>query len=146
MAKHVFTILCRSVATDMFSQGLTLVEIAENIGMGAPPLSNEQQLIGIPFDWVLVTLLQRSDHDRPEEFSSRVVIVLPNGDVLPGPELKVDLKSGHSARNITKFPALPYRENGLYRFQFQAYVASEWTTMGEFCVPVSTTAIAAESE
>jgi len=145
VARHAFTILCRSVATDTFSTGLTLVEIAESLGLGAPPsVSDKRQVIGLSFDWVLVTLVQRSVPDVHEEFNSRVAIVLPNGDVLPGPELKVDLMTGYSARNITKIPVLPYVGDGLYRFQFQAYVGSDWNTLGEFIVPVAV--VAAENQ
>ncbi len=138
MARHVFTILCRSVTTDVFSNSLSLVDIAEQLGAQQnvlPQFEVDQPAVLGPFDWVLVTALQRSDVAIPEEFKSRVVIALPTGEALPGPESVVDLKSGLAARNLTKIPVLPYRSDGIYRFQFQVLVESTWTVLGEYVVP-----------
>ncbi len=142
MADHVFTLLCRSASTDVFSGALTLTDIAEGLNAEAHvPIDLEAVPGGVAiipgFDWVLVTALQRTNLDVAEELKGRVVIVQPGGQELPGPELTVDLKSSNTTRNITKLPYLPYSGNGVYCFQFQVHVDSAWVILGEHRVSVN---------
>jgi len=89
------------------------------------------------FDWVFVSMLRRTDDAVPENVTGRVTVVLPTGEIQPGPAIAIDLAAGLTSRNITKIPQLPYTIAGVYTFQLQVEVHAQWETLGEYKVNVA---------
>ena len=148
MARCTASLLARSVSVDPFTNTLSAIDIAENLGIGAaeiPAASEEAPNLITPFTWVFVAFFLRDDLAVPEEFTGRLTILSPKGRAFPGPEQRIDLAGATNARSLTVIPSFPYTGNGVYRLRYELRRSDQWLTVSECPVPVTVTTHTAET-
>lgn len=140
MIRCTLSALARSASVDPFTNTISLIDIAENLGIEGlqiPDASEQTPAMIAPFGWVFAVFLSRQSSDIPEEFTGRLMIVSPGGREFPGPSQPIDLVTAANARSLTMIPTFPFTTNGLYRLQYQLQKQGKWELASELLVPVT---------
>lgn len=115
MARHVWSVLCDRVLIDLEQRGqLSMIDVAEKITLdGSIPASDGKVSVHVGLS--LVTDWVRSQANVEEEVKALVEIQAPNGEVVPGSEVTIDLKSQARGQTVGQIDWLPFRGLGEYR-------------------------------
>lgn len=139
MAQHVYSVLCRQVVVDRDGGQVSIHEVIERLIMEVPTeerLKKLEEVGALPVPLQLISWWVRSDYDKPEESSYRIILktpkneehVLKGGDTIPeqGQPTKVvedfhlNLQESTGARRIMRLEGLPrWSGFGLYWFTIE---------------------------
>jgi len=136
--EHIWTIACRLSITDAQSNGITLVDVVEEIGMPRPPAPGA--LIPVPsLSMDVVSLWGRESVDIPEAGHGKISFLSPEGDVLFFQEVAVDLQNMPRTRSILRLLGLPPLRQGRHYFRIELRVNPEdpWVEVARVPVMVN---------
>lgn len=135
MADHVLSVLCRTIATDVFTKTVNILDVADELTMTVPSSAvldpSGVTLIG-GFNWIFVSIVRRSDLAVPEMLNGRVTVVAPNKKEFQGKEIAIDLSTANSNRLQMRFTQLPFCGDGVYRVCLETKEGADWTTLSDF--------------
>ncbi len=137
--EHIWTIACRLSITAAQSNGITLVDVVEEIGMPRPPAPGALiPVLSLSMD--VVTLWGRENVDTPEAGHGRISFLSPDGDALFFQEVAVDLQTAPRARSILRLLGLPPLRQGRHYFRTEQTVSPEnpWVEVARLPVMVNT--------
>lgn len=140
MARHVFSILCRRSITDQGSNLLSVIDVLDGIAVAPRELEQVTQSDAKPalaLDASFVSQFTRSDLDRGEDFSVRVLLTGPGGKKLGSTSAQIDLHKFQNFRMASKFSVLPFIGAGRYEFKVQLQEGKRWRTVS--AVPLAVT-------
>jgi len=118
MPEHIWSVLCYKGCVDQYTNQVSLLDVIE--GIRIQPIREPPQIskvLAMPFPLHLVSSWIRSQLDIPERIQIRAAVIAPDGsEVHQKPWLDGDLESKPRLRSLIRFPSMPYRGPGLYRF------------------------------
>lgn len=135
----LWAVPCRKGIIDKFSNEVSLVDVVEAVeiqdaGSEEPAsftVSTEHAHRVLFGGITLATFLERSRADIPERPLCRVQILSPDNSTVEGPETTLDLKTAKRARYFARFPGIPRKGAGIYKFRVQEKAKSgQWKTIG----------------
>lgn len=131
--EHIWSVLCRSQITDKDRNTLSLIETVEQINF----FSEENNIDGIPAQFVLVSMWWRSNREQPEVGYQRMCITSPTGEIMVATSnLKIDLETSGRARIIINVDGFPYAGDGIYRFLVQYSVGEGDNLVNAASIPL----------
>lgn len=116
MARHIWSVLCNRALLDTQTNQVSLIDVVESLRIRGPRLPSEiDGPVLVSTTLTLVTLWTRSDMATAERMRGRAVVTTPDGQVLPGKTLDVDLHSAPRARAFMRLASLPFKGSGEQR-------------------------------
>lgn len=143
MAKHVWTVLCRSSVVDRETNILSLLDITEHMNMeGSADLFEEakqKESPAVPVEFQLISFWIRSDLSVPETKLLRVYLVAPDAWQSPPVQASINLEGTYLRfRHRLNIGALPLRGPGLYTWCVQLNTHGDsWETVAEIPITVA---------
>ena len=116
MAKNIWTVLCQDFVIDGDSRNLTLFQVLEQMVLVRQPEVADKTPDIIQFNMALVSLWTRSDPNKKESTSSRVLIRSPKGKTIYAYEYPVNLKETMRYRHCMRFASIGFAGFGRYEF------------------------------
>lgn len=141
MARHIWSVLCERVLHDADTQRVSLIDVAEEVGIGGP-LPQEENA-GVRVDLYLVSYWLREDEGVPELGKVRVDVCGPSGaPPLEGVELDVDLREQSRIQSVGRIDVIPLSGAGNYGFRVnhQPKAGSPWTVVADVPLMIKQTA------
>jgi hypothetical protein len=137
MIQHIWSVLCSRALLDKDSNNISLIEVIEQINVGAIPPGD--QLAAIPMPMELVTLWCRAPEDPPTSGRARVVIIGVTGTRTELPPYNIDLATYPRVRNRSRFAGVQYQQLGRMEFVVELQVGDgdEWTPVAKLPVQVA---------
>lgn len=115
--EHLWTIPCQVSTVDQETNGLTLVQILENIQLQVPDFEpDRKEIVQLIMPMHVVTMWQRSQAETEETGEARVTFVSPSGAVLVDQAYEVPLVTSVRYRYTIRFPSIPFDIPGTYSF------------------------------
>jgi hypothetical protein len=117
MAKHIWTVLCKRAITDGETNIVSLIDVIEEISIASNPPIPADKWSAIPFEVVVISLLERSNQDVLEQCELKVEIVSPSGETHPNRMFaSIDLTKTLRVRRLFRINGLPLYGFGAHRF------------------------------
>jgi len=114
MIDHVWTVLCSMVSTAKETNNVSLLNVVEQINLGAQPSEEDS---AIRLDLVLISLWARADPDEPAVGQALFEILDPSGEQLIAVPGTLDLKRFERLRTPVGIEGIKFRGFGRYRFK-----------------------------
>lgn len=131
--RHVVSALCTRVLIDQVTQSVSLIDLIDSVA--GPIDAHSEGAFPLALDFL--TIWMRDDLQRGEASRGRLSLFNATGEAIGTPLVyEVDLTVIQRARNITRFPGLPFRGTGMHRLVVEVeaqdgvwQVAAEWPFM-----------------
>jgi hypothetical protein len=120
--EHVWSVLCQTALESKRTNNVSLIETLERIVFR----SDEADVEGFAIEFAFVTMWYRSDLHVPEEARARLHVVSPEEESLVQADYKVDLTERLRLRHTLYIRGMPYRVDGIYRFNVLLNVGKRW--------------------
>ena len=148
--KHKMAVLCESAIVDAQTNGITLVNLIEQINLESEHENTPQgeEVAMVPFSGTIVVFTERADVDIAESGKGRILFIAPSGKQAHLPGFSIDLSEYPRARSLLHFNGLPYTVNGEYQFivQYENDATSNWETVDTVTLHVYQNAHEEDSE
>lgn len=145
MAKHTYSLLCKSTSIDKATNQLSIFETLDDVSIVVPSNISVNGIQAIPMTAHLVSVWRRDKHDVAETSVGRILIKSPSDEDLGEIPLNIELKKHRLARIILTMTSLPLSKGpGMYFFciQEKSHEESIWRTVAE--IPLFFSMIAEE--
>lgn len=123
--EHVWSVLCKSALEDRRTNNVSLIETLERVVFH----TDEPDVEGFGIELAFVTMWYRSDLNLPEEALARLQLISPQADSLVQADYKVDLTERLRLRHTLYIRGMPYRGDGIYRFNLRLNEGKRWKTV-----------------
>ena len=147
MAEHVWSVLCSLSMIDIDTKIISLFQAFESLHV---PTRDQEALdaalakgdqVAFPIQMELVSWWARSDFDKPETASVRLVTVFPSGERFYQPSSStIDLETVRSLHHRIKFSNFPFRGMGFYYLVIEKLIAQPDTWQPVARVPLQVVA------
>jgi hypothetical protein len=125
MIRNIWSILCRDILIDQETNAVSYLQCIEEVGAGVLPMVITQVSIG--------TLWEKNT-DRDEPFLSRVVFVLPSGNMKTLLQTRPLMFNRPRQRLHFKLEGLPITEFGHHDVRVEIHSNGNWQTVA--CLPL----------
>jgi len=134
MIEHAWSVLCQKVIIDQESNNISL-DVIEEIhleGNLPPEAIRDSEGFLVPYQLIFASLWYRNDPEIESRGKARLQLISPNGKVIGGAEIDVDLTKNSRLRTKCKFNSLPIPKNQSGYFFFHLQVQEkEWKTVAK---------------
>lgn len=128
MARHIWSVLCRSAIIDQHTNNISLLNVVESM-IFAP-----QQSVPEGKEWnmlsneiFLVSFVVRSDVDEPEKCQLRIKAIAPDGTKHDAENMiDADLTEHVRSRSLLQLQGIPFWSSGIHWFTVDLKDGKRW--------------------
>jgi len=118
MIEHIWSVVCGRAIVDQQTNSLTLVDVMEQLEIGAPPPSEGERGV-LPMQVIVATLWRQKELGTPAKGAYSLELKAPDDTEMFKQISDVDLTAHNRLRTFNAINGIPILGPGTYRFQIR---------------------------